>query len=345
MEEIPDSVDGVGRAPWETAALALAPANFVELLTRRSNDGILTPGLFASSAFTFWHTVLRFAGALVARQCVLPGIEEENGRPAARWQPVLLGRDAQAVARLAHAMPDAARAVGEATVLPPDPTATVVGEMIGLLVDALMRSDATAARTAVLTTLDDRWLAALRKPNAELRGDAAAIDALRQRLEDWRRPIAVAASSPSRLCFRIEEAAIPLDSQDPGPIHVPDAPWRIRYLLQAHADPSLLLPVREAWNGSDRTLSRLVGSQANVLEFLHLSFAQAGRISPAVGAGRTGAGIALVGRLSRPEPLRVPCRTVPLFLSEAHLVPPPELDGRAFGQVRYRCGDGCREVF
>jgi SNF2 family DNA or RNA helicase len=284
VEEIPASVIGVEIAPWETAALALAPAAFADLLTGRRDDGILASGLFASSDLAFWHTVLRFAGALVARQSVLPGIKEENGGPAARWQPVLLGRDAQAVARLAHAIPDAARAVGEATAPPPDPPATVVGEVIGLLVDALMRSDASAARTAMLTTLDDRWLAALSGTNAELRGDAAEVEALRQRLEEWRRPIAVAASSPSRLCFRIEEPTIDLDSEDPGPIHVPDAPWRVRFLLQAHADPSLLLPVREAWSGRDRALSKLVGSKANVREFLLLSFAQAGRISPAVEA-------------------------------------------------------------
>jgi SNF2 family DNA or RNA helicase len=287
VEEVPGSVAGVKIAPWETSALSLAPKTFADLLTRRSDDGILAPGLFASSDLTFWHTVLRFAGALVARQCVLPGIKEENGRQAARWQPVLLGRDAQAIVRLARAMPDAARAVGKATAPLQEPSA-VVGEVIDLLIDSLMRSDFTAARKDVLTTLDDRWLAALTGTNAEIPGDAAEIEALRQRLEDWRRPIAVAASSPTRLCFRVEEPTVDLDGEDTKPIHVTDGAWNVRYLLQAHADPSLLLPVRDAWTGKDRALTKLVGSKANVREFVLLSFAQAGRISPAVEASLKG---------------------------------------------------------
>lgn len=284
VEEVPDSVEGAEIAPWETAALAVAPTAFAALLTRGRDDGILAPGLFASSEFTFWHTVLRFAGALVARQCVLPGLKEENGSPVARWQPVLVGRDAQAMARLARAMLDAARAVTRTTAPPTEPPGAVIGEVIDLLVDGLMRSDSTAARKAVLTTLDDRWLAALTGTKAEISGDAAELEALRQRLEDWRRPISVAASSPARLCFRVEEPTIGLDGEDPEPIHVTDGAWHIRYLLQAHADPSLVLPVRDAWEGKGRVLTKLVGSKANVREFLLLSFAQAGRISAAIKA-------------------------------------------------------------
>lgn len=284
VEEVPDSVTGAAIAPWETTALALVPTALADLLTRRRDDGILAPGLFASSELTFWHAVLRLSGALVARQRVLPSLKEENGRLAARWQPVLLGRDAQAAARLARAMPDSARAVGKATTPPEEPPSAIVGEVIGLLVDGLLRSDTPAARRAMPATLDDRWLAALTGTNAEIRGEAAEIEALRQRVEDWRRPIAVAASSPSRLCFRLEEPAIDFAGEDPAPIHVTDAPWHVRYLLQSHADPSLLLPVRDAWNGKERALTKLVGSKADVREFLFLSFAQAGRICPAVEA-------------------------------------------------------------
>ncbi len=284
VEEFPDAVASAEIAPWETTTLALDSRAFADLLIRQNDDGVLAPGLFASADLKYWHAALRFAGSLVARQCVLPDLVNEGGRLAARWRPVLLGRDAQAMARLARAMPDAARAVGETTAPPLEPPATVVEEVIGSLIDALMRSEPTAARKAALTTLDDRWLAALTGSNAEIRGDAAEIEALRRRLEDWRRPIAVAASSPTRLCFRVEEPTISSDSEADVSIHVPDEPWRVQYLLQAHADPSLLLPVPDAWNGKDRALAKLVGSKAEVREFLLLSFAQAGRISPAVEA-------------------------------------------------------------
>lgn len=293
VEEIPDPVGNAEIRAWETAALALDPLAFVDLLARQSDDTLLAPGLFASSDLAFWQGVLRLAGSLVARQCVLPGLNEENGKPTARWQPVLLGRDAQAFARLARAMPDAARAMGTAATPPHEQPATVVGEAIGWLLDALMRADPTAARSATLTTLDDRWLAALTGPKAELRGDASEIEALRQRLNDWRRPIAVAASSATRLCFRVEEPTIAPDydddeNDDGVSITIPDEPWRVRYFLQSHADPSLLLSVTDAWNGKDRVVAKLVGRKADVREFVLLSLAQAGRICPAVGESLKG---------------------------------------------------------
>jgi hypothetical protein len=284
VEERPESLAGAEIAAWETTALAVGARAVAGLLARRRDDGVLAPGLFASSDLKFWQAVLRLAGSLVARQCVLPGLREDDGRLTARWEPVLLGGDAQAVARLARAMPDAARAVGAMAAPPDEPPSAVVGEAIGLLVDGLIRSDPAAARKAALTTLDDRWLAALSGPDPKVRGAAAEIEALRRRLEEWRRPVAVAASSPTRLCFRVEEPTIDLASEDARPIHIPDGPWRVRYFLQAHADPSLLLPVRSAWNSSDRSLAKMVGSKAAVREFLLLSFAQAGRLSPAIAA-------------------------------------------------------------
>src|SRR5689334_18469574 len=103
IEEPPEALDGIALAPWETAALELAPADAVELLSRCAADHTLAPGLFAAPDLAFWSTALRFAGALVARGSVLPDLVRADGRAFARWRPVFLGRDAQALARLAQA--------------------------------------------------------------------------------------------------------------------------------------------------------------------------------------------------------------------------------------------------
>src|SRR5207245_2757374 len=71
----------------------------------------VAPGLVVSKDLAFWALVLRFAGALVARQRFLPGIVEAEGGWRARWTPVLDGVDAQRRMKLAAAMPGACRAL------------------------------------------------------------------------------------------------------------------------------------------------------------------------------------------------------------------------------------------
>src|SRR5690348_2449601 len=46
VEELPDPLDGIAPAPWETTAIDLAPADAMELLSRCAADATLAPGLF-----------------------------------------------------------------------------------------------------------------------------------------------------------------------------------------------------------------------------------------------------------------------------------------------------------
>ncbi|MCW2241271.1 DEAD/DEAH box helicase [Azospirillum canadense] len=284
-------------AAWETAALGLDPRNAVALLTRVLSDASLAPGLFAGADLAYWAAALRFAGALVARGRLLPDLVREDGRAFARWSPTYLGRDAQALARLSQAMPDAARAVGEAGAPPEDPPPAILTAFLAWIADALMRpplwDEATPASTtmtlAKAASADDAWLAALTGPVAAIKGDAAALAGLEQRLADWRRPIAVMAVSPVRLCFRLEEPERDPDAEeDATAVTVPEGAWTVRYLLQSHEDPSLLVPVPDAWakggNGEAARLLKGVSGGGDLREFLLLSFAQAGRLSPAVEA-------------------------------------------------------------
>jgi hypothetical protein len=58
----------------------------------------------------------------------------------------------------------------------------------------------------------------------------------------------------------------------------------VRFLLQPHDDPSLLVPASDLWKGGGSELARLTGGKADLREFLLLSFAQAGRLCPPVEA-------------------------------------------------------------
>jgi SNF2 family DNA or RNA helicase len=292
VEEPPTEPGEITLRPWDTTALALEPDDIVKLLTDCPPDRTFAAGLFAAPDLAYWTMALRFTGSIVARGAVLPDLVLADGKAFARWRPVFLGRDAQALARLAHAMPDAARNAGSATEPPETGPAAVLTGFVTLMADALIRSEPDTLPKPMTATLDDRWLTALTGKNALLKADDREIREFGNRIEQWRRPVAVAAGSPVRLCFRLEEPSLIVDAIDEddedaeeNPAVVsPVGPWMVRYLLQPHDDPSLLVPASDLWKGGGSELARLTGGKADLREFLLLSFAQAGRLCPPIEA-------------------------------------------------------------
>ncbi len=313
IEPGPEEDAAVTLAPWETTAFALQPDDAIGLLLRCPADAAFAPGLFAAPDLAYWAAALRFAGALVARGRALPDLVRADGRVLARWRPAYLGRDAQALARLAQAMPDSARATGDAEDAPDDAPTAVLSGFLDWIADALIRAEpALAGRSAA--SVDDRWLSALTGPDPEVKAEPAAVAELERRLAAWRRPVTVMAASPARLCFRLEEPETDPEADGGAAVAVPEGAWTVRYLLQPHADPSLLIPAPDAWTNGGRTnggrtkgggtkgrrgrpgaddaaagvLDGLLAGGADLREFLLLSFAQAGRLSPAIEASLKG---------------------------------------------------------
>ena len=113
------------------------------------------------------------------------------------------------------------------------------------------------ARTKLpFDSLHDSWLHALRSIDGVVEGDTADLAQLAVQVREWRRPIAVSASSPLRLCFRLEEPEDTARTEKDGEKASSDA-WYVRYLLQPHDDPSLLIPVDEAWKARGRKISAI----------------------------------------------------------------------------------------
>ena len=158
------------------------------------------------------------------------------------------------------------------TAAPDHPAIEVLGGAVATLLDHLVRSAITA--TARATNRDsqsahDLWLAALLAADGRL---ARGVDADRvaAQIAEWRRPIATAERSPFRLCFRLEE---PESSPDTDP--APDDDWYVRYLLQSYADPSLLIPSADGWDGGvDGRLAPVYGA-IDTREFLLSELGQA----------------------------------------------------------------------
>jgi hypothetical protein len=275
---------------------------------------VLADGVIVADDLMLWVAALRLTAALVTRQHFLPDVIEDNGKYIARWRPVPSNEEARAMVQLAAAMPDVCRAFQDRVSLPRSSSRrratdavpahngremrsplAVLSEFIAGAVDQLVRS-AAMPQPASLESIDERWLAALSQPDGNLEADRAELEQLKQRVQDWWRPFALHASSPFRLCFRLEEPAPPIS---PGPslatanggtherrkvgILSPDGAWRLAYLLQAHHDPSLMLPASEAWSVPQQTARLVRRSGFDIREYLLHAFGEAARLYPLVG--------------------------------------------------------------
>jgi len=287
--------------PWNITALRLSAQQAVDLLSACVGRDTLGPGLVIGISLAYWVHVLRFAGALTAREQFLPALRADGEGYRACWQPVWSGGDDPCLRQLADLMPPACRAFGTADA-PPDLSAlAAVTAVVENLVDALVRSAVALPASAALmepaavsrarrvvrkasafASIHDAWLHALRSADGRLSGDAAAARQLAEQIQAWQRPVLLTTAAPFRLCFRLEE---PPDNDDATEADIA-APgdWYVRYLLQGREDPSLLLPVADAWAPKGRIAALLRKSAFEAREYLLTALGQAAGLCPAVEA-------------------------------------------------------------
>lgn len=108
------SADGIAAVPlgwWRIPVVTAAPAQAPALLLSL-HEGALPPEVLLGSDLRFWTAAARFCCELLARQRVLPALEQRGDRYLACWRPALdEERDAGRLAALARAMPPAGRAL------------------------------------------------------------------------------------------------------------------------------------------------------------------------------------------------------------------------------------------
>lgn len=299
LAEMPVSKARPTLLPWTISAFPLDMGEASDLLCSVMGKKVLAPGLISGNDLLWWTEVLKFAGSLVAGQAYLPGIRLEAGEFRARWEPVYTGTHASELAGHAKTMPPATRALSPADAhLPPDTPATqVLKEFLSGALDYLVRFTVSGktgpekrkrGKKPSFDSVHDAWVSALRggpsSPDSLIYGKSNEILQLSGQLMEWKRPVVVMTTSPFRLCFRLEEPeelegknGLEETEEEYEGFEIPKSMWNVRYLLQAHDDPSLLIPVKDAWKpGKTSPLQKY--DVKNIRQFLLFSLGQAAGI-------------------------------------------------------------------
>lgn len=278
----------------------------------------------------FLGELARFAAELAERGRVLPEIvwaSGTEGAPSAeaRWRAVLRGADALAFGDLIAATPPAFRAA---------PGAQDAGALIAVALDTLTDAAVRHRLPVDLAMLPPRrgrkplqpraaeaWLEALRTPDPRIRMSAPELAGLEQSLLPWA-GYAREAGAPARATFRLTEASGPDPDGETGDVDAAPAqgtapgahPWRLEFLLQSSADPSLVVPAEQVWR-DDGALARWLGRPQEVL------------LSELGKAARVYRGLESGMRQARPTGLDLDAEAAFAFLDEAA----PALDEAGFG--------------
>ena len=288
---LPEALSAVRIAPWGVTAIALDRNATALLLCHCIGQKVLGAGIIIGQDLAFWAMAMQFAGSLVARQQFMPSLAKTDDAFQARWQPSISGKDAETLADLAKAMPEAARALSlDPTHAPASPPSEILRDTVSILLDWLIRfpsrpeppkkaprfSPKKRANLQNFDSIHDQWIHALQSPDGTMTGEPEELAQLAAQVEQWQRPILMSTQTSLRLCFRLEEG----EADDPQAEPV----WSVRYLLQGIHDPSLLIPVKEAWAAKGHVAAIFKQQRFSAREYLLQALGQASRICPRIEA-------------------------------------------------------------
>ena len=308
---------------WQVPALLLTPSDALTLLINLADtspgrrDGQTDgSGLALGADVAFWASATRFVFELLAGQRYLPALVEDEAGCRALWRPVTVAPDDQArLAKLAEAMPPAARSVCRRAAEPEPGPRALLDDFVAVAVDAFARlsADFGQRRTGKSrSSPGELWLAALTADDPAI----ALPEAFLEQYRDWSQ-LAPAGSSNFRLSFRLD----PPDTAPGAGIFIPPvnaANWAVRYFLQSTSDLSLLVPAEAVWRERGSSLRFLNRNFDQPQENLLAGLGLAARIFAPIEASL---------RHARPEACELTAEQAHAFIREAALL----LQGAGFG--------------
>ncbi|MCI0411862.1 DEAD/DEAH box helicase [bacterium] len=248
--------DGATLSEWTIPAAKIPRGIATEFL--QIDESKIDDGLFYGDDVLYWSQALRFVKRLMFHQKFLPWLFE-NGE--AGWIPVLTGEDLVHFQELARSMPPFIRAFGDGI-----SSEHLLHEFVASFLNQNIREGTESSQSR--STPPDRWLAALQQPDGRMEGKSEEILALRNAVRSWAEPLLLLANFKYRVAFRLEEPTAKKDY------------WYVRYFLQRHDDPSLMIPASHLWKQKKSSRQVLKEDFERSKQILLTELAQAGRIDP-----------------------------------------------------------------
>jgi len=315
---------------WRVEGLALPPWAALHVLNDLPRPEDAAPRVALAPDLEVWSLAAKLVLEMLGRQQFAPTLLRRGEAFRAAWVPVFdQPEDVRRVEQLARAMPPIGRAVvpdphdGEG----PQPSAsrTLLKDFLGALMDAAVRAWAPPLPTVVARrdgpTLQS-WLKALFGSHDEAVVDAPVqdLERLHAQVARWSERLMAGAEAPFRICFRLESPEAPEVDQASlsMPLQVPSDGWTLRFLLQAHDDPSLLVPASLVWREAGSTLRYLDRRFESPQETLLEGLGQASSLFPPLERSL---------RTSRPEACPLTTEQAYTFLREVA----PLLEHSGFG--------------
>ena len=210
----------VTSAKWLVTALPLSSFELSSLFAacEEADDpyAFIAPKISAGRDLIAFAKLWRFAGAIVARQCVAPAIVGTRSR----WLPVLNRADERRLCNFAEELPAGASCLEGAVPFPECPR-----RFFEDAVDLIVRTSVSTVLTRLhaakgrFCEVHSAWLASLRSPNPEIKWEKREeIDEFAAVLAAWRSPVVSATGGKYRLGFRVSD---PRNPDAPNPM------WRL----------------------------------------------------------------------------------------------------------------------
>lgn len=243
-------------------------------------SAFVADGNIPGSGVIFGHSIAWTAGlvnvalAMKAKELFLPTVVQHAGQWEARWIPVPDEKTESQLERLAVEMPAVCRCQSSLLEKAPEvPKRIVVDSLLARCLDAFIReANATAVKENPTDNIHDAWLQALVNDKARIEWVENEIREFAGQLNRWSRPVDLNSKSAFKFCFRLNE---------PGEEEVVGK-WRVEYLLQPKADPSLNLPVGDLWKNSGRSVKHLQKFGELPTEFMLTALGQAAGLCPEI---------------------------------------------------------------
>lgn len=259
---------------WKISTVTMTPGEAVSFLSNCLGQRTPAPGIILGMDIIYWTNVLRFAGSLVSREKYLPGICRRAGDYYARWDPLITCDDLKTIQSLSKGMPAVCRALTIEETNPPLASSMfLLRECLAELVDAVARigvGTEQRVKGGTFDSLHDQWLYALKAPEGIMQGTGAELALLEAQVKEWQRKLFLLNGAPFKLCLRLEE---------------PDAEanrWSVSYYLQSVEDPSLVMPVKEAWQAKGKLAQLFKERGVSVPELVLSSLGQVAGLCPEI---------------------------------------------------------------